>query len=150
MLRIHCVQLFYNLSDPAMEDLLYEVESVRRFTGVSLDKVPDENDPEMHQSKKGKQWYFGMKMHIGVDDVLGLVHSFEATPGNVHDLDPTARLLHGGEKRVWTDAGYRCQRTKRTDPPPDIIPDPPPLAGLVIYPAFLPPSRPLCRACRSR
>jgi IS5 family transposase len=164
MLRVHCVQLFYNLSDPAMEDLLYEVESVRRFTGVRLEKVPDETtilnfrrrlerhelgrrlfdeinaylaaqglslregtivdasiiaappstkneqgkrDPEMHQTKKGNEWHFGMKLHIGVDDVLGLSHSFETTAANAHDLTPSDALLHGDEQRVWADAGYR-------------------------------------------
>lgn len=164
MLRVHCVQLFYNLSDPAMEDMLYEVESVRRFTGVRLDKVPDETtilnfrrrlehhelgrglfeeinahlaeqglslkegtiidasiiaappstknragsrDPEMHQTKKGNQWFFGMKLHIATDDVLGIVHSLETTAANVHDLTPTEALLHGEESRVWTDAGYQ-------------------------------------------
>ena len=129
MLRIHCVQLFYNLSDPAMEDMLYEIESVRRFVGVRLSgPLPDETtilnfrhlldthdlgeglfeeinrhlesrglrlqegtivdasiieapsstknragarDPEMHQTKKGNEWYFGMKVHIGVDSQTG-------------------------------------------------------------------------------
>lgn len=64
-------------------------------------------DPEMHQSKKCNQWFFGMKLHISVDDVLGVVHSFETTAGVVHDLDPADRLLHGQESRVWIDAGYR-------------------------------------------
>ena len=164
MLRVHCVQLFYNLSDPAMEEMLYEIESVRRFTGVRLEKVPDETtilnfrrrlerhelgrrlfdvikthlaqhgltlkegtivdasiisapsstknakgerDPEMHQTKKGNEWHFGMKLHIGTDDVLGLVHSFETTAANAHDLTPSDKLLHGEEERVWADAGYR-------------------------------------------
>ncbi len=64
-------------------------------------------DPEMHQTKKGNQWFFGMKMHIGVDDALGLIHSIETTPANVHDLVPSDKLLHGKEERVWADAGYR-------------------------------------------
>ena len=132
MLRIHCMQLFYNLSDPAMEDTLYEVQSMRQFAGITIDTVPDETtilnfrrlleahnlgeklfqkinehlekkglsfkegttmdasiiasssstrnqsgarDPEMHQTKKGNQWHFGMKVHVGVDDTLGLIHS---------------------------------------------------------------------------
>jgi IS5 family transposase len=159
------MQLFYNLSDPAMEDALYEIESMRRFAGLRLsDRLPDETtilnfrhfleqhnlgkkifkevnahleghglmlregsivdasiisapsstknqkgerDPEMHQTRKGNQWHFGMKVHIGVDDVLGLVHSREATPANVHDLEAAPKLLHGKEKRVLGDAGYR-------------------------------------------
>lgn len=165
MLRIHCIQLFYNLSDPAMEDALYEIESMRRFAGLRLsDRLPDETtilnfrhfleqhklgekifkevnahlqdhglmlregsivdasiiaapsstknqkgerDPEMHQTRKGNQWHFGMKMHIGVDDVLGLVHSIETTPANIHDLEAAPKLLHGKEERVLGDAGYR-------------------------------------------
>ncbi len=165
MLRVHCVQLFYNLSDPAMEDMLYEVESVRRFVGLKLSgPLPDETtilkfrhllekhnlgtklfatinqhladndlmlkegtivdasiiaaptstknrdnarDPEMHQTKKGNEWHFGMKMHIGVDESYGIVHSFTATPANVHDITETARLLQGDEDCVWADAGYQ-------------------------------------------
>lgn len=165
MLRIHCVQLFYNLSDPAMEDLLYEADSVRRFVGLSLtDSIPDETtilkfrhllerhrlgeklfaeinqhlaehglslkegtiidasivsapsstknqqgkrDPQMHQTKKGNQWYFGMKMHIGVDESFGLTHSVSTTAANVHDLEEVPNLLHGEESTVWADAGYQ-------------------------------------------
>jgi IS5 family transposase len=165
MLRIHCVQLFYNLSDPALEDMLYEIESVRRFVGVKLSgQIPDETtilnfrhllekhslgkklfdeinehlnsqglilregtivdasiiaaptstknkdgarDPEMHQTKKGNEWHFGMKMHIGVDDELGLVHSVTGTAANVHDITEAENLLHGDEERVRADAGYR-------------------------------------------
>ncbi|TVQ27203.1 MAG: IS5 family transposase [Wenzhouxiangella sp.] len=165
MLRIHCMQLFYNLSDPAMEDALYEIESMRRFAGLKLsDALPDETtilnfrhflerhklgnkifnevnrhlqqqglmlregsivdasiidapsstknqkgerDPEMHQTRKGKQWFFGMKMHIAVDDTLGLIHSLETTPANIHDLRVVDQLLHGDEERVFGDSGYR-------------------------------------------
>ena len=165
MLRIHCVQLFYNLSDPGMEDLLYEAESVRRFVGLNLSEaLPDETtilnfrhllerhslgegllqeinahlesqglrlregtivdasiieapsstknragerDPEMHQTKKGNQWYFGMKVPIGVDAETGLVHSMSATAANVHDVSEAHNLLHGGETMVWCDAGYQ-------------------------------------------
>ena len=164
MLRVHVVQLCYSLSDPGMEDLLYEAESVRRFAGLTLrNPLPDEStilhfrhlleehqmgqglfaeikdyleerglrmeggtivdatiieapsstknragqrDPEMHQVKKGNQYHFGMKLHIGVDAVTGLVHSLTTTPANVHDVTETHRLLHGGESRVWGDAGY--------------------------------------------
>jgi len=163
MLRIHCMQLFYNLSDPAMEDSLYEIESMRRFAGITIDTVPDETtilnfrhllerhnlgeklfirinrhlerkglsfkegtimdasiiaaptstknqsgqrDPEMHQTKKGNEWHYGMKMHIGVDYVFGLIHSIVTTPANVHDIVASDHLLHGQEKSVLGDAGY--------------------------------------------
>ena len=66
-----------------------------------------QRDPEMHQSKKGKQWYFGMKLHIGVDDITGVVHSLDTTAANVHDLNAVDSLLHGQEQRVFGDAGYR-------------------------------------------
>ena len=164
MLRVHIVQLCYNLSDPAMEDLLYEAESVRRFAGLRLtEALPDEStilhfrhllerhqlgqglfaeikdhleeqgvrlregtivdatiieapsstknrtgerDPEMGQVKKGNQYHFGMKLHIGVDAGTGVVHSLSTTSANVHDVTETHRLLHGGEEQVWGDAGY--------------------------------------------
>ena len=165
MLRVHCVQLCYNLSDPGMEDLLYEAESVRRFAGLRMsDALPDETtilnfrhllernelgkvlfeeinahlesqglrlregtivdasiieapsstknrsgerDPEMHQTKKGNQWHFGMKVHIGVDSETGLVHSMSTTAANAHDVTEAHNLLHGGETVVWGDAGYQ-------------------------------------------
>ena len=170
MLRVHCVQLFYNLSDPGMEDLLYESDPVRRFVGLKLSgPLPDETtilnfrhllekhklgqgllaeinahlesqglrlregtivdatiieapsieapsstknrtgerDPEMHQTKKGNQWHFGMKAHIGVDSGTGIVHSMSATAANAHDITEAHNLLHGGETVVWGDAGYQ-------------------------------------------
>ena len=64
-------------------------------------------DPEMHSSKKGNQWYFGMKAHIGVDADSGLVHTAEGTAGHVHDITESHSLLHGPEKVVFADAGYR-------------------------------------------
>jgi IS5 family transposase len=74
-----------------------------------------ERDPEMHQSKKGNQWYhrytegfaYGMKVHIGVDAESGLIHSVQTTAANVHDLTPAAKLLHGEETVVYADAGYQ-------------------------------------------
>ncbi|MCP9873650.1 IS5 family transposase, partial [Synechococcus sp. Cruz CV-v-12] len=66
-----------------------------------------ERDPEMHQTKKGNQWYFGMKVHIGVDKDTGLIHSVETSAANVHDLTPAAELLHGEETVVYADAGYQ-------------------------------------------
>ena len=164
MLRTHCVQLFYNLSDPGMEDMLYEVEPVRRFAGLRLEALPDETtilkfrhlleehglgeklmaainaslatrgltlregtvvdasivaapsstknragarDPEMRQTKKGNQWHFGMKMHVGSDAETGVAHSLAATAANESDVAHAHRLLHGGEKRAWGDSGYR-------------------------------------------
>ncbi len=165
MLRVHCVQLCYDLSDPAMEDLLYEAESVRRFCGLQLKgPLPDEStilhfrhllerhqlgaalletinehldsqglqlssgtivdasiiaapsstknqdrarDPEMHQTKKGNQWYFGMKLHIGVDAETGLTHSLSTTAANCADVTEAHRLLHGDERKAWGDAGYQ-------------------------------------------
>ena len=165
MLRTHCVQLFYNLSDPGMEDLLYESDPVRRFVGLKLTgPLPDETtilnfrhllegqnlglglleeinvhlesqglklregtivdatiigapsstknragerDPEMHQTRKGNQWYFGMKAHIGVDSATGIVHSMTTTAANAHDIREAHNLLHGGETVVWGDAGYQ-------------------------------------------
>ena len=165
MLRTHCVQLFYNLSDPGMEDLLYESDPVRRFVGLKLSgPLPDETtilnfrhlleqqnlgsglleeinahlesqglklregtivdatiieapsstknragerDPEMHQTKKGNQWHFGMKAHIGVDSETGIVHSMTTTAANAHDITEAHNLLHGGETVVWGDAGYQ-------------------------------------------
>ena len=165
MLRIHCVQLFYNMSDPGMEDMLYELESVRRFAGLSLaEPLPDETtilhfrhllekhelggellaeinrhleaqglrlqkgtivdasiieapsslkngkrerDGEMKQTRKGRQWHFGMKAHIGVEAATGLVHSVAATGANVADVTQVGRLLHGREEQVHGDAGYQ-------------------------------------------
>lgn len=165
MLRIHFMQQWYALSDPAMEDALYEIESMRRFAGLELneDAIPDETtilkfrrlleqhklaqamldavnahlgqqqlllrqgtivdatiihapsstknqdkarDPEMHQTKKGNQYYFGMKAHIGVDLGSGLVHTVTTTAANVADVTEVAKLLHGEEKSVHADAGY--------------------------------------------
>ena len=61
----------------------------------------------MHQTKKGNEWHFGMKAHIGVDAETGLVHGMRTTPANTHDLREAGALLHGGEEEVWADAGYR-------------------------------------------
>ena len=66
-----------------------------------------ERDPEMHQTKKGNEWHFGMKIHIGVDADTGLVHSMTTTAANAHDITEAHHLLHGGEKVVWCDAGYQ-------------------------------------------
>ena len=75
-------------------------------------------DPEMHQTRKGKNWYFGMKLHIGVDVVSGLVHSLVTTPAHVHDLTPVPELLHGCERLVWGDAGYQGIHKRAGTPGP--------------------------------
>src|SRR5207249_11337572 len=67
-------------------------------------------DPEMHQTKKGNQWYFGMKAHFGVDSRTKLIHAVAATPANVADSTVLPELLHGQETRVWGDQAYRGQR----------------------------------------
>jgi len=168
MLRIHFLQHWFNLSDPAVEEALYESRSMRRFVGIDLGReaVPDETtilkfrhlleahglgahlfeimsayleengikvatgtivdatiisapsstknrdkarDPEMHQTRKGNQWYFGMKAHIGVDSASKMIHSVVATAANVHDSQMLEDVLHGEERRVWGDAAYTGQ-----------------------------------------
>ena len=166
MLRIHFVQQWFNLSDPAMEEALYDMALFREFVGLDAgeDNLPDEStilrfrhlleahnlssqilatvnatlaakglllksgtvvdatliaapsstknssgerDPEMHQTKKGNQWHFGMKAHIGVDADLGLVHTVVGTAANVNDVTQAHALLHGAETDVFADAGYQ-------------------------------------------
>jgi len=68
-----------------------------------------ERDPEMHQTKKGNQWYFGMKAHIGVDAKHGIVHSVCTTAASVADVHMLPDLLHGEERKVWGDGGYQGQ-----------------------------------------
>lgn len=175
MLRVHLMQNWFGLSDPAMEEALYEIGSMRAFAKLSLARsIPDETtilnfrrrieendlaedmlalvnkhltrnglmlkrgtivdatiisapsstknkdgerDPEMHQTKKGEQWYFGMKAHIGVDVDSGLVHTVTTTPANEADVEQVADLLHGEERVVHADAGYTGaqHRIERTD-----------------------------------
>jgi IS5 family transposase len=67
-------------------------------------------DPEMHQTKKGNQWYFGMKVHIGVDSKSGLAHSASVTSANVHDSRELPKLLHGNETRLYGDSAYIGQK----------------------------------------
>ncbi len=169
MLRIYFLQQWFNLSDPGVEEALYDLPAMRRFVGIDLGRepVPDETtmcrfrhlleehdlgrrlfeevqrhlaekglkvstgtivdatiinapsstknaekarDPEMHQTKKGNQWYFGMKAHFGVDSRTKLIHAVVATPANVADSTVLPELLHGSETRVWGDQAYRGQR----------------------------------------
>jgi len=166
MLRIHFLQQWFALSDPAMEEALFDVPLFREFaqlpTGVA--RLPDEStilrfrhlleahglaakmlatvndtlaakglllksgsvvdatliaapsstknrtgtrDPEMHQTKKGNNWHFGMKAHIGADADSGLVHTVIGTAANVSDVTVGNDLLHGSEKHVFADAGYQ-------------------------------------------
>jgi transposase, IS5 family len=164
MLRIYFMQQWFNLSDPAMEDSLYDSESMRRFAGIELseDAIPDETtilrfrhllekhyltqaifgqirtlleqkrlllksgtivdatiieappstkneeqarDPEMHQTKKGKDWHFGMKAHVGTDK-RGIVHSLSTTAANVSDFSQLPKLLHGQERELYGDQAY--------------------------------------------
>ena len=166
MLRIHYLQLWFGLSDPAMEEALHDVTLYREFArlGEARSRLPDETtilrfrhllerhdlapdmlrlvndllqakglmlrtgtavdatliaapsstknasgerDPEMKQTKKGNNWYFGMKAHIGVDAASGLVHTVVGTPANVNDLNVAGQLLHGQEQAAFGDAGYQ-------------------------------------------
>ena len=76
----------------------------------STKNVHKARDPEMHQTRKGQQWYFGMKLHIGVDSQSGLAHSAVVTAANVHDKHPLPNLLHGAERRVYGDSAYASQK----------------------------------------
>jgi IS5 family transposase len=69
-------------------------------------------DPEMHQTKKGNQWYFGMKLHVGADSQTGLVHSASVTAANVHDSHEVPNLLHGEETRFYGDSAYRGKQQR--------------------------------------
>jgi IS5 family transposase len=171
MLRVYFLQHWFNLSDPGVEDALYESPVLRGFAGVDLGRAaaPDETtilnfrhlleahdlcgqifdtvnlylerkgirittgtivdatiiaapsstknstrerDPEMHQTKKGNQYYFGAKAHIGVDSKEGIVHSVCTSAASVHDKHMLPDLLHGEEKKVWGDSGYQGQTEK--------------------------------------
>jgi transposase, IS5 family len=168
MLRIYFLQQWFNLSDPAVEEALYDSAAMRSFVGIDLGRepAPDETtvckfrhlleqhemgrklfervhvhleqhgikvskgtivdatiinapsstknatqsrDPDMHQTKKGNQWYFGMKAHIGVDGQNKVIHAVVATAANVADSLILPDLLHGDETRVWGDRAYQGQ-----------------------------------------
>src|SRR5207248_9617415 len=172
----------FKLSDPAVEEALYDSVVMRQFVGIDLgcEPVPDETtvckfghlleehelgeqilgqvnlhlqaqgvrittgtivdatilhaptstknreqqrDPEMHQTKKGKQWYFGMKAHVGVDSKTKIIHTAVATAANVADSAVLPDLMHCEETRVWDDQAYQqsevireCARRPRTAP----------------------------------
>jgi IS5 family transposase len=78
----------------------------------STKNLEQSRDPEMHQSKKGNQWHFGMKLHIGADSQSGLIHSASVTAGNVHDSQELPHLLHGQETRLYGDSAYRGKRQR--------------------------------------
>ena len=77
---------------------------------TSTKNAKGERDPEMHQTRKGQQWYFGMKLHIGVDSKTGLAHTAVVTAANVHDKHPLPQLLHGAEEDVYGDSAYASQQ----------------------------------------
>lgn len=166
MLRVYFLQQWFNLSDPALEEALYDSAAMRAFAGIDLgsEAAPDETtvckfrhllernklgkellravnrhlheqgikisrgtivdatiisapsstknrkkerDPEMHQTAKGKQWYFGMKAHLGIDSKEKLIHTVLASAANVPDVEALPYLLHGQETRVWGDQAYQ-------------------------------------------
>lgn len=76
----------------------------------STKNAQKKRDPQMHQTQKGKNWFFGMKLHIGVDSRTGLAHSAMVTAANVHDKHPLPDLLHGDELRVYGDSAYASQQ----------------------------------------
>ena len=85
----------------------------------STKNASGERDPEMHQVKKGNQWHFGMKAHIGVDSAEKIIHAVAATPANVHDSQMIGDLLHGGETKVWGDSAYQGQKAAIKAAAPD-------------------------------
>jgi IS5 family transposase len=168
MVRVYFLQLWFNLSDPAVEEALYDSVAMRSFAGIDLgsEGAPDETtickfrhllernklgktllkavneylhtngikiangtivdatiisapsstknkdgarDPEMHQTAKGRQWYFGLKAHLGVDSKSKLIHTILTSAANVGDALALPYLLHGNETRVWGDQGYQGQ-----------------------------------------
>ena len=101
-------------------NLHLQAQGVRITTGTIVDatvihapsstKNRDQSrDPEMHQTRKGKQWYFGMKAHVGVDSKTKIIHTAAATAANVSDVAMLPDLLHGEETRVWGDGAYQGQ-----------------------------------------
>jgi len=173
MLKVHCLQQWYQLSDPGMEEAIYDRNSFQKFLRLDLisEAVPDETtilhfrhllerhdlskrvfeeirgylvergllmkagtivdatliaaptstknetnarDSEMSSTKKGNEWYFGMKSHIGVDVHSALVHTMEATTAKVHDKAKLGDLQHGEEKSLFGDKGYYDEGLKRT------------------------------------
>lgn len=172
MLRVYFLQQWYNLSDPAAEEAIYDRNSFQKFLGIDLlsQTVPDETtilnfrhlleahslqekffavvneileekglmmkegtivdatiitapsstknkrkkrDPEMSSTRKGNDWFFGMKANVGVDDESGLVHTLKTSTAKVNDKAVMEALWHGKEKRKWGDKGYYDENAKR-------------------------------------
>ena len=101
-------------------NLHLQAKGVRITTGTIVDATiihapsstknrDQKRDPEMHQTRKGNQWYFGMKAHVGVDSKTKLIHTAVATAANVSDVEILPDLLHGEETRVWGDGAYQGQ-----------------------------------------
>jgi IS5 family transposase len=112
----------YQLCGQMLDAVNHYLESrgIRISTGTTVDATiihapssakneKNERDPAMHQTRKGNQWYFGMKAHIGADSKEGIVHSVCSTAALVSDIHMLPDLLHGDEKKVWGDAGYQGQ-----------------------------------------
>lgn len=165
MLRMYLLQIWFNLSDPATEDAIYDSYAMHKFTGIDFmrENVPDETtlckfrhlleekglnklffdainrvmvatghmmkggtivdatiinapsstknaeharDPEMHQTKKGNEWRFGMKCHAGVDAFSGLTHTIEVSAANAHDITAASKLIREDDEVVYGDSGY--------------------------------------------
>ena len=124
MLRMYLLQCWFNLSDEGVEDAIYDSYVMRKFMGINFfeQDVPDattlisapsstknaekKRDPEMHQTKKGNQWHFGMKCHTGVDAGSDFVHTVEATAANVHDVTVAAKLLREDDEVVYGNSAY--------------------------------------------
>lgn len=115
MLRIYFLQQWYGLSDEIGISLCERGLLMKEGTLVdatiieappSTKNAEKTRDPEMHQTKKGNEWHFGMKAHIGVDANSGLIHSVVGTSANVSDVSQAHALLHGHEEEAFGDAGY--------------------------------------------
>src|SRR6476619_137675 len=133
MLRIYCLQQWYNLSDPGAEEALYDIQSMRAFCNLELgrDPIPDETTIlnfrhllEAHELTKTvfeavaeyletRGAHFGMKAHVGVDAISGLVHTAGVTSGNVHDAKLMDRLIRDDDTAVYGDKGYASGAKKR-------------------------------------
>src|SRR5512145_337389 len=128
MLRVYCLQQWYNLSDPGAEEALYDIHSMRAFCGLELGRnaIPDETTIlnfrhllERHDLTKAvfaavaEQWHVGMKTHIGVDARSGLVHTAGVTTGSVHDAKVMDNLIREDDRAVFADKGYVNEKKKQ-------------------------------------
>ena len=114
----HCVNEY--LEENGMKVARGTIVDATIINAPSSTKNKDKaRDPEMHKTKKGNQWYFGMKAHIGVDSKIKLIHSVAATTANVHDSQVLEDLLHGDETRVYGDSAYAGQKEVLNEHAPD-------------------------------